>query len=82
MVVYICSKIDYTNSTRRIKYEGGTALLDFVKKEIQTFVIIARDVEMFILGNSEKNVKFSREKMKVLDRFVFDQSTKKQVNRK
>jgi predicted esterase YcpF (UPF0227 family) len=56
---------------------GEKKLLDFVKKEFpDKFSIIARTDEMFVLGDSIKNVKFSRDKFKVLERYVFPESQK------
>ena len=54
---------------------GGQKLLDFVRKEFTgKFIIVARTDEMFVLGTDEKNVKFSREKMRVMERFFHNQS--------
>lgn len=54
---------------------GGQKLLDFVRKEfIGKFIIVARTDEWFVLGTDEKNVKFSRLKMRVMERFFHSQS--------
>jgi hypothetical protein len=56
---------------------GGKDLLDYVKKEfVNTFEIIARTDDMFVLGNKEKNVKFARSGKRVLERHVFNSTVK------
>ena len=56
---------------------GGKDLLDYVKKEfVNSFEIIARNDEMFVLGNKEKNVKFARPGKRILERYFFDSVVK------
>jgi hypothetical protein len=55
---------------------GGEAMLALANKEFKNgFVIIGRTPEYIILGDSEKNVSFSRgSKLRVIERFVFEKS--------
>jgi hypothetical protein len=56
-----------------VRHVGGEALLKVVDKEfLNSFVIIGRDQDQITLGDKFKNVKFSREKFRVLERFVLD----------
>jgi hypothetical protein len=55
---------------------GGEAMLKLANKEFANgFVIVARTPEYIVLGDSEKNVSFSRgAKLRVIERFVFDKT--------
>ena len=58
-----------------VRIIGGEALLKVVDKEFDTsFHIVARDQDMIVLGNKEKNVKFSRDFYRVMERFFLDKT--------
>lgn len=50
---------------------GGEKLLATARKEFKTFFIVARTQEYVVLGDGEKNVSFSRENFRVLERHHF-----------
>lgn len=54
---------------------SGEKVLAVAKKEFEgDFEIIARTDEMFVLGDRKKNVKFSRSRGSIVERFFFDAS--------
>ena len=64
-----------------VKRMGGDVLVSFIRKEFPgPFSIVARTDEMFVLGNNEKNVKFSRFKLRVMERIFHDQN--RRISRK
>jgi len=63
-----------SNYALEVLRAGGEAMLKLANKEFENgFVIVARTPEYIVLGDSEKNVSFSRgSKLRVIERFFFD----------
>ena len=58
-----------------VLHVGGEAMLNLAKKEFPNgFFIVGGDPERMILGDKEKNISFSRGRLRVIERFVFDKS--------
>jgi hypothetical protein len=55
---------------------GSEAMLEMANKEFKNgFMIVARTPEYIVLGDSEKNISYSRgPKLRVIERFVFAKS--------
>ncbi len=55
---------------------GGEAMLALANKEFKNgFMIVAQTPEYIALGDSEKNISYSRgPKLRVIERFVFEKS--------
>lgn len=64
-----------------VKRMGGDVLVSFIRKEFPgPFSVIARTDEMFVLGDEKKSVKFSRFKLRVMERVFHDQT--RRISRK
>jgi len=88
ITVDIPYRIVYTDSIRNKgdipmmnKYEaevlhiGGEVMLNLAKKEfVKGFIIVGGDPDRIILGDKEKNIAFSRGRVRVIERFVFNKS--------
>ena len=66
-----------TNAELEVVRIGGDKLMNVVRKEFANeFFIVARTVDIIVLGDNKKNVSFSRTKNRVLERNVFEGDSK------